>query len=46
MLPKKEYDHELIIAFWYAVHCENLEMTRHIVHLDVFIKELVAISLY
>lgn len=41
-----EYERDLIIAFWFSVHLERLELSRHLLTLDVYIRQLVALAFY
>ena len=43
---KVEYEHNLILAFWYAVHTENMELSRHILNQNLYIRQLVTLALF
>ena len=42
----KEHEHDLIVAFWFAVHMENIEIARHILKSNIYIKQLVTLALF
>ena len=33
------------MAFWYSVHLQRIQLSRHILHQNVYIKQLVALAL-
>ena len=33
-----DFEHDLVVAFWFAVHQENIEIARHILKQNVYIK--------
>lgn len=37
-VTKKDQEHDLIVAFWFSVHMENIEITRHIIKTNIYIK--------
>jgi hypothetical protein len=40
-LDKREYNHELILAFWFAVHLEDRDMARSMMEDEQLLKQLV-----
>lgn len=41
-----EFEHELVLAFWFAVHNENNEIARHILNMNIYIRQLVTLALF
>ena len=43
---RKDYEHDLILAFWFAVDQKNVEMIKHIMCQDQYIRQLVALAMH
>ncbi len=41
-----EFEHELIIAFWFSVHNENNDISRHILNMSIYIRQLTTLALF
>eukprot|EP00347_Sterkiella_histriomuscorum_P022855 403336899 len=45
-LSRTDYEHDLVVAFWFAVHNENFEIARHILNSNIYIRQLVTLALF
>ncbi|CDW78613.1 UNKNOWN [Stylonychia lemnae] len=43
---RSDFEHDLVISFWYAVHQENFEIARHILNQNIYIRQLVTLALF
>lgn len=41
-----DFEHDLVCAFWFAVHNENFEIARHILNSNIYIRQLVTLALF
>jgi hypothetical protein len=44
-LPLREYEHEVTLCFWLAVHCEDLSIVQLLLEREFVLKQLVATSM-
>lgn len=39
-----DFQHDLLICFWLAVHCEDVALTNRIMDYDIYLRQLVALA--
>jgi len=42
---QKNYEHDLTLAFWFAIHIEDLAMAQALIEREFLLKQLVACAL-
>lgn len=41
---ENDFQHDLLICFWLAVHCEDVALTNRIMDYDIYLRQLVALA--
>jgi hypothetical protein len=42
---ERDFQFDLLMGFWLAIHCEEIELTKRLMEYDIYLRQLVTLAL-